>query len=97
MTLEQFLQYIMTPAGLGAAAVVVMYVIQKIKPVIQDDLAYILSVVISALLGIGAYFVLPFVDKLPPEVGTVIWPILVWCWNYLWFRFGPKRAAARAK
>lgn len=90
MSMEEFLQYIMTPVGLGALATFFMWLIQQAKPGVKDDIAFALSVLISAALGLGAYFALPFVEKLPPEVAIAVWPVLVWAWNYLWFRFGPK-------
>ena len=92
MSLKEFLQYLATPIGLGALATWAMYLIQKARPSIQNDLAFVVSVVVSAVIGIGAYFMLPFADKLPLEIATVVWPVLVWAWNYVIFRFGPKRA-----
>ena len=94
MSMKEFLQYLVTPAGLGFVVMAVMYVIQKAKPEVKDDLAFVVSVILAAVVGIGAYYLIPFVDKLPPEIGTVIWPVLVWAANYIWFRFGPKRDKA---
>lgn len=91
--MKEFFQYIVTPAGLGAMVTVLMFLIQKFKPEVTDDAAYLVSVLLAAGLGMGGYFLIPFVDKLPPVVGTVVWSVLVWAFNYLWFRFGPKRAA----
>jgi hypothetical protein len=90
MTLVEFLQYLVTPVGLGLAARTVMYLIQKAKPEVADDLAFALSVLVAAVAGLIGFFAIPFAEKLPPEVGTVVWPVLTWAWNYVWFRFGPK-------
>jgi len=95
MSMKEFLQYLATPAALGSLVTLLMYVIQKAKPEVQDDLAFVVSVGLAACIGMGAYFLMPFVDKLPPEVGAIVWPTLVWAWNYIIFRFGPKKAAER--
>lgn len=90
MTLIELLQYLITPLGLGAVATLVTQLIQRYKPEVNGNLAYVVSMIVSAALGIGAFFALPYAEKLPPEVGTVVWPMLVWAYNYLLFRFGPR-------
>ncbi len=92
MTLIEFLRYVATPAGLGALVTLLMWFIQQYLPDVEDNLAFVVSVALSAVLGIGAYYAIPYADKLPPEIAIVIWPTLVWAANYLWFRLGPKRA-----
>jgi hypothetical protein len=94
MSLLELLQYLGTPAGLGALVTLLMYVIQRVKPSVQDDVAYALSVGLAAVVGIVAQQLVPFADNLPPEV-IAVWPILIWAFNYLWFRLGPKRAMSQ--
>ena len=93
MTLHEFVAWLATPAGLGAFVVLLMWLVRKVWPSVQDDLAFVVSTVLAAIVGIGAHYLLPWVDKLPEDIPLYIWPVLVWAWNYLLFRFGPTKKA----
>ena len=85
--MEEFLRYIVTPAGLGAAATLFMQLIQKQLPNIAGDVAFLVSVLVAAVVGLGGYYIIPFLQTLPPDVELVIWPVLTWAFNYIWHRF----------
>lgn len=85
--MEEFLRYIVTPVGLGAVATLVVQLLQKAKPSIAGDLAFLVSVIVAAVVGLGGYYLLPFLQMLPPDVELIVWPVLTWAANYIWHRF----------
>ena len=89
MTLEQFLQYIVTPAGLGVIVTVVTHVLQRMFPKLKGDWAFFVSVVVAVVVALTGHFFLPVMAALDPEVVRVVFPVLVWAANYFWHRFSP--------
>ncbi len=97
MTLSEFLRYVATPAGAGAIVTLLMYVIQSARPDIQENAAFFLSVGLAFVAGLVAYYAIPYAEKLPPDVANVVWPMLVWAWNYVYYRFIAKPVRARSE
>ena len=97
MTLSEFLRYVATPAGAGAIVTLLMYVIQTWRPDIQENSAFFLSVDLAFVAGLAANYAAPYAESLPPDVANVVWPMLVWAWNYVYYRFVAKPARTRAE
>ena len=97
MTLSEFLRYVATPAGAGAVVTLLMYVIQTMRPDIEENGAFFLSVGLAFVAGLVASYVAPYAESLPPEVANVVWPMLVWAWNYVYYRFIAKPARERSE
>ena len=87
MNLEELLKYVVTPAGMGAVTMLLVQLIQKFRPGIAGDVAYVVSVIVAVLVGIGAYYILPFLQTLDPAIAAVFYPVLSWAFNYLYHRF----------
>ena len=87
MTMEQFVQYIVTPAGLGVVTTIVMQILQRWAPELKDDFAFIASVLLAALFGLLGYCFLPWMAALDPAIAKVVWPVLTWAANYVLHRF----------
>lgn len=75
-------------ASTGAIGVVSTYVTQGIKklfPMVADEIAVRVSVIVAAVVSLCAFLALPYMRQLPPIVEQVF-PVLAWLVSYIWFQ-----------
>lgn len=84
MTFEEFVRYIGTPAALGVVSSVVLTIIKKFAPQVQEFLAFGLSLIVAALAYIVAAWAVPLLPQLPAQF-ELYWPAVVFLAQQLWY------------
>lgn len=92
MTFEEFIRYIATPGSLGAISSVVLAIVRRVWPEIDEDLAFVASVALAALAYVLASFVLPMLPELPAEL-ELYWPAVVFLMQQIWYWLMKERVA----
>ncbi len=95
MTFLAFVTWLATPAALAVVSSLVVQVLKKVYPSIQQQLAVAVSVAVAAVLSVVAMYALPWVKTLPPDVER-LWPVVVWALQQLYYQlFGQTPAMRR--
>jgi len=84
MTFVELVKWLATSAALGVVSTFVMQALKALFPAIRDQSAKIISVVVAALVSVGATLALPFLPQVPAWVEQ-FWPTLVWLASQLWY------------
>jgi hypothetical protein len=90
MSFSEFLAWLAAPAALGIVSSFIVNAIKAFKPTVEDRIAVAVSIIVAALLSVGAKLVLPYANNLPPEL-VAYWPVLVWAAGQLWYELTKKR------
>ncbi len=85
MSVSEFLAWLAAPAALGIVSSWAVTAIKLFWPRIADRWAVVASIVVAAVLSVGATVFLPYVSKLPPGL-VAYWPIVVWAASQLWWQ-----------
>jgi hypothetical protein len=90
MTFNEFLAWLAAPAALGIVSSFIVTAIKALTPTVADRIAVLVSIIVAAVLSVGAGFALPYVGRIPPEIAAY-WPIVVWSASQLWWELTKKR------
>ena len=85
MDFAEFVKYLAGPAALGAVSTVVMQIVKKFYPTVKDDIAFFVSIFVACAVGVMAHFLVPHLDKIPPEIGSLFF-VAVWAASQVWNR-----------
>lgn len=85
MSLQELLALLADPAKLGAISFFVVALLKKMWPAIEDDIAWVVSILAAVVVSAVARELLPYAGKLPAEI-VAIWPLLVWAGSQLWYK-----------
>ena len=84
MTFSDFVRYIGTPAALGVVSSIVVAILRKVWPTIQEGVAVIASLLTAVLAYIIASYLVPLLPQLPPEL-ELYWPAVVYLAQQIWY------------
>ncbi len=84
MSFAEWVLWLGTSAALGVISSVILTVIKKAFPAVQDKVAVIASVLLAAVVSAVAVLAAPYLDQLPPAVET-FWPMIVWVAGQVWY------------
>ncbi len=90
MSFSEFLAWLAAPAVLGVLSSWAVTAIKLFWPQIADRWAVVASIVVAALLSVGATVFLPYASRLPPEL-VAYSPIVVWAASQVWWQLTNKR------
>lgn len=92
MSFEEFLRYVATPAAMGAVSSIVLAIVRRLWPEIQEGLAVVASLLVAVIAyGVAAYL-LPLLPQLPPEL-ELYWPAVVYLAQQIWYWLMKDRVA----
>jgi hypothetical protein len=92
MTFVGFVTWLATPAALAVVSSLVVQVLKRVWPSVQQQLAVAISIAVAAVASVVAMYALPWVAQLPPDVER-LWPVVVWALQQLWYgMFGQSEA-----
>ena len=89
---QDFVLYLASPAALGVISSLVLQVIRKQWPQIDGQIAFVWSIGMALVFGVGATLLLPNLEQLPPEVEQY-WPFVVWFMQQVWYWLMKERDA----
>lgn len=90
MSFSEFVAWLAAPAVLGIVSSWAVTAIKLFWPQIADRWAVMASIIVAAVLSVGATVFLPYVGKIPPEIAAY-WPVAVWAASQLWWQLTKKR------
>jgi phage-related protein len=88
----EFVQYLATPAALGVVSSMVLQLIRRVWPQIDEGWAFLASVVAAVVISAIAMYLVPLLPTMPPEVEK-LWPFVVWFFQQVWYWLMRDRAA----
>jgi hypothetical protein len=90
MSFNEFLAWLAAPAVLGVLSSFIVTAIKAFWPSVADRVAVLVSIIVAAVLSVGAGLALPYVGRIPPEIAAY-WPIVTWAASQLWYELTKKR------
>jgi len=84
MELAEFLAYLAAAGALGAVSSIVLQLIRRLWPALDEVYAFLASMIAAIAISVAANLLLPVLPSFPPEVKQ-FWPIVVWAAQQIWF------------
>lgn len=84
MSFGEFVLWLGSSAALSVVSSLLLTVIRKALPQIEEKRAVVASVLLAALASLAAMALKPYLGYLPPWVEQ-IWPFVVWIVQQLWY------------
>lgn len=85
MSFADLVKYLGSAAALAAVSSILLQLLRKAWPKVDENIAFVLSILFAAGISIGAKATIPYLSKLPPEVEDA-WPVVVWALQQVWWR-----------
>ena len=85
MSFADFVKYLGSAAALAAVSSILLQLLRKVRPAVDENIAFVLSILFAAVIAIGAKMAIPYLGELPPEIEN-FWPVIVWAIQQVWWR-----------
>ena len=84
MSFADFVRYIGTPAALGVVSSIVLALMRRVWPNIDEGKAVVGSLLVAVVVYMIAAWLVPILPQLPPQL-ELYWPAIVYLAQQIWY------------